>query len=210
MLDLVPPGRALPGDADLVLLPGSKATRSDLEALHREGWALDIQAHVRRGGWVVGLCGGYQMLGRRLADLAGIEGTPGETPGLGLLDVETVMSEGKRLVRASGHACEGGEAVSGYEMHMGRTTGPDTARPLVTLASGPDGARSGNGRVMGCYLHGLFAADGFRRAFLGRLRGRETTGIAYDALVEQTLDALAAHLEAHLDLDRVLEVARAR
>ncbi|CAI8056353.1 Cobyric acid synthase [Geodia barretti] len=183
VLDLVPPGRALPGDADLVLLPGSKATRSDLEALHREGWALDIQAHVRRGGWVVGLCGGYQMLGHRVADPAGIEGPPGETPGLGLLDVETVMSEGKRLVRASGHAREGGEAVSGYEMHMGETTGPDTARPLVTLASGPDGARSGNGRVMGCYLHGLFAADGFRRAFLGRLRRRETAGIAYDALV---------------------------
>ena len=210
VLDLVPPGRALPGDADLVLLPGSKATRSDLEALHAEGWVLDIQAHVRRGGWVVGLCGGYQMLGRRVADPAGIEGPPGETPGLGLLDVETVMSAGKRLVRASGHACEGGEAVAGYEMHMGQTTGPDTMRPFIRLESGPDGARAANGRVMGCYLHGLFAADGFRRAFLGRLRWRETAGIAYDALVEQTLDDLGAHLEAHLDLDRLLEVARAR
>ena len=210
VLDIVPPGRALPGDADLVLLPGSKATRSDLAALHAEGWALDIQAHVRRGGWVVGLCGGYQMLGQRVADPAGVEGPPGETPGLGLLDVETVMSAGKRLVRASGHASEGGEAVAGYEMHMGRTRGPDTARPLVTLESGPDGARAANGRVMGCYLHGLFAADGFRRAFLGRLQRRETTGIAYDALVEETLDALGAHLEAHLDLDRLLEVARAR
>ena len=210
VLDIVPPGRALPGDADLVLLPGSKATRSDLEALHAEGWALDIRAHVRRGGWVVGLCGGYQMLGRRVADPAGIEGPPGETPGLGLLDVETTMSAGKRLVRASGHASEGGEAVAGYEMHMGETTGPDTARPLVRLESGPDGARAANGRVMGCYLHGLFAADGFRRAFLGRLRRRESAGIAYDALVEETLDALGAHLEAHLDLDRLLEVARAR
>ena len=210
VLDLVPPGRALPGDADLVLLPGSKATRSDLEALHAEGWALDIQAHVRRGGWVVGLCGGYQMLGQRVADPAGIEGPPGETPGLGLLDVETVMSAGKRLVQARGHASEGGEAVAGYEMHMGETTGPDTTRPLVRLESGSDGARAANGRVMGCYLHGLFAADGFRRAFLGRLRRRETAGIAYDALVEETLDALGTHLEAHLDLDRLLEVARAR
>ena len=210
VIDLVPPGRALPGDADLVLLPGSKATRSDLEALHAEGWALDIAAHVRRGGWVVGLCGGYQMLGRRVADPAGIEGPPGETPGLGLLDVETVMSGSKRLVQARGHAREGGEPVAGYEMHMGRTAGPDTARPLLTLASGPDGARSGDGRVMGCYLHGLFAADGFRRGFLARLRRRETAGIAYDALVEETLDALGAHLEAHLDLDRLLEVARAQ
>ena len=209
-LDLVPPGRALPGDADLVLLPGSKATRSDLAALHGEGWALDIAAHVRRGGWVVGLCGGYQMLGRRVADPAGIEGAPGETAGLGLLDVETVMGRAKHLVRAQGHACEGGEAVAGYEMHMGRTTGPDTARPLLTLAGKPEGARSGDGRVMGCYLHGLFAADGFRRAFLAGLKGRERAGIAYDALVEQTLDALGAHLEAHLDLDRLLEVARAR
>ena len=210
VVELVPSGRALPGDADLVLLPGSKATRSDLAALHAEGWALDIQAHVRRGGWVVGLCGGYQMLGQRVADPAGVEGPPGETPGLGLLDVETVMSGGKRLVRTRGHASEGGEAVAGYEMHMGRTSGPDTARPLITLESGPDGARAANGRVMGCYLHGLFAADDFRRAFLGRLRRRETAGIAYDALVEETLDALGAHLEAHLDLDRLLEVARAR
>ena len=210
VVDLVPPGRALPGDADLVLLPGSKATRSDLAALHAEGWALDIRAHVRRGGWVVGLCGGYQMLGQRVADPAGIEGRPGETPGLGLLDVETVMIGGKRLVRASGHASEGSEAVAGYEMHMGRTRGPDAARPLITLESGPDGARAANGRVMGCYLHGLFAADGFRQAFLGRLRRRETAGIAYDALVDETLDALGAHLEAHLDLDRLLKVARAR
>ncbi len=210
VLDLVPPGRALPGDADLVLLPGSKATRADLETLHGQGWALDIAAHVRRGGWVVGLCGGYQMLGRRVADPAGIEGTAGETPGLGLLEVETVLGGSKRLVQARGHAQEGGEPVSGYEMHMGRTSGPDTRRPLLRLESGPDGARSVNGRVMGCYLHGLFAADGFRRAFLGRLRRRETAGIAYDALVDETLDALGAHLAAHLDLDRLLQVARAR
>ncbi len=210
VVDLVPPGRAIPGNADLVLLPGSKATRADLEVLHREGWALDIEAHMRRGGWVIGLCGGYQMLGHRVADPTGIEGMPGETRGLGLLQVETVLGETKRLARASGRTSEGNDPVSGYEMHMGETTGPDTARPLLRLETGPDGARSADGRVMGCYLHGLFAADGFRHRFLGRLRRRAHSGVAFEAVVEETLDALGAHLEAHLDLDGLLAVARVR
>jgi adenosylcobyric acid synthase len=205
-LTMVPPGKPLPGDADLVLIPGSKATLADLAALRAEGWDIDIAAHVRRGGWVVGLCGGYQMLGTEVADADGIEGPVGTAPGLGLLDVTTVLRSAKQLRQVTGHV--DGVAVSGYEMHMGDTDGPGRVRPFVALDGRTDGAVSADGRVMGSYLHSLFAADGFRRAFLARLAGRPVAGIAYGAQVEATLDALAEHLERHVDLDRLLEIAR--
>ena len=206
---LVAPGQAIPGDADLVLLPGSKSTMSDLRALKANGWHIDIAAHVRRGGAVVGLCGGYQMLGTSVADPEGIEGPAGSETGLALLDVATVLAGDKRLVAASGTAATG-EAVSGYEMHMGVTTGADRARPLLRLEGGEDGAVSPDGRIMGSYLHGLFASDAFRAGFLGRLRTRESSGIAFEAGVEAALDDLASGLDAALDLDRILEIARAR
>ncbi len=208
-LDIVEPGRALPGDADLVLLPGSKATRADLADLHAQGWAVDIAAHLRRGDWLMGLCGGYQMLGRSVSDPAGSEGAPGVSEGLGLLAVETTLTADKTLTPVSGRDAESGEAVSGYEMHTGVTDGPDRARPMLILDGGPAGARSADGRVLGCYVHGLFAADGFRHAFLNRLKRRAQSGLAYEALVDETLDALADHLEQALDLDRMLELARA-
>ena len=212
-VDFVEPGRALPGDADLVVLPGSKATIPDLAFLRGQGWDVDIAAHIRRGGWLVGLCAGFQMIGRRLADPEGIEGEPGETEGLGLLDFETVMTGDKRLIEAAGVELASGEAVRGYEMHVGATKGADLARPMLRLEDGEagsldDGAVAADGRVMGCYLHGLFAADGFRHAFLGRLRARHDSGLTYEAEVEATLDRLADHLEAALDLDRLLAVAR--
>ena len=206
---LVRPGEAIPGDADLVLLPGSKSTMSDLRALKANGWHVDIAAHVRRGGAVVGLCGGYQILGRSVADPDGIEGPAGEEEGLGLLDVTTVLSGEKRLVAASGTAANG-EAVAGYEMHMGVTQGADCVRPMLRLDGADEGAVSADGRVMGSYLHGLFASDAFRTGFLGRLRTRQSSGIAFEAGVEAALDDLAAGLEAALDLDRILEIARAR
>ena len=209
-VDFVPRGRALPGDADLVVLPGSKATLADLAVVRAEGWDLDIRAHLRRGGWLIGLCGGFQMLGRRIADPEGIEGPPGEAEGLGLLDLETVLAGDKTLVEAEGQEVESGETVRGYEMHVGLTRGPALERPLLTLAGRPEGAVSEDGRVLGCYLHGLFAADGFRHAFLSRLKLRAVSGLAYEAEVERTLDALADHLEAHLDLDRLLAAARTR
>jgi len=203
---LVPPGRALPGDADLVLLPGSKTTIADMAFLRRQGWDIDILAHRRRGGRVLGICGGYQMLGRRIADPDGIEGPPAETAGLGLLDIDTVMRPAKRLaLRHARHIASGAE-VTGYEIHLGDTGGPDTGRAWLSVDGRPEGAASPDGRVMGCYLHGLFAADAFRGAFLADL-GAEAAPGSYEAGVEDTLDALAQHLERHLDLPALLTMA---
>jgi adenosylcobyric acid synthase len=204
-VEIVPPGQPLPRDAGLILLPGSKATRADLAALRANGWDIDIAAHVRAGGRVLGLCGGYQMLGKIIADPDGIEGAPGSSEGLGLLDVETVLTPVKNLRVETGRHLASGAAISGYHMHLGETSGPATARPFAEIAGRPEGATSPDGRVMGSYLHGLFAADGFRRAFLG---GAATDGIAYEAGVEAALDGLAVHHEAHLDLDQVLAFAR--
>jgi adenosylcobyric acid synthase len=206
----VPAGAPLPGDADLVILPGSKSTLSDLEFLRAQGWDIDIAAHVRRGGWLLGLCGGYQMLGRQVRDPRGFEGPAAEWPGLGLLDVETEIGVTKRLAECDGEDLASGQAVRGYEMHMGTTTGPGLSRPMLRLGGRPEGAVSADGRVMGCYLHGLFAADGFRHGFLSRLSGHRHGGIAFEAEVERVLDGLADHLETHLDLDGLLAVARRR
>jgi len=203
----VRPGKALPGDADLVILPGSKATIADLAALREAGFDIDIAAHLRRGGTVLGLCGGYQMLGRAIHDQEGIEGPPGTAPGLGLLDVETTLSADKRLEPVEGTTFDGAP-FTGYEMHMGVTDGPDCRRPFARLAAGvAEGATLADGRVAGTYIHGLFADDRQRSAWLQRLGGG-TAGVAYDALVDETLDRLAAHLEAHLDVDRLLKLSR--
>src|SRR6516165_2404400 len=183
------------------------ANIDDLAALRAAGFDVDIAAHRRRGGWVLGLCGGYQMLGRAVADPQGIEGPPGEVAGLGLLDVETVLSAQKRLEPIRG-TTDGGVPFSGYEMHMGVTAGADCARPFARLGDGaPEGAVSADGRVFGTYIHGLFADDRQRAAWLSRLSAGTAT-VSYDDLIEQTLDRLAAHLNAHLDLDRLLSLAR--
>jgi adenosylcobyric acid synthase len=201
------PGTALPGDIDLVILPGSKATIADLAALRAGGFDVDIAAHRHRGGLVLGLCGGYQMLGRTVADPQGIEGPAGSVAGLGLLDVETVLSDHKRLEPIRG-TTTGDVSFCGYEMHMGVTTGADCARPFARLEHGaPEGAISPDGRVFGTYIHALFADDGQRAAWLSRLSAGPAA-VCYDDLIEQTLDRLAAHLGAHLDLDRLLSLAR--
>jgi adenosylcobyric acid synthase len=201
------PGTALPGDADLVILAGSKTTIPGLTALRQAGFDIDIAAHVRRGGMVLGLCGGYQMLGKTITDPAGIEGPAGTVPGLGLLDVDTALSPEKTLTLASGTTSDG-ISFSGYEMHMGVTEGPDRARPFSRFADGtPEGAISANGRVIGTYVHGLFADDRQRAAWLDRLGAGPST-IAYDELIEATLDRLAQHLATFVDLDRLLSLSR--
>ena len=201
-------GRPLPTDADLILIPGSKSTRADLAFLRAQGWDIDIRAALRQGARVLGLCGGYQMLGTWIADPEGLEGPAGGDPGLGLLDVTTVMASDKRVSLTRGLHPASGTAVRGYEIHLGRTGGPDCARPLFQIEGRPEGATSPDGRVMGSYLHGMFAADAFRTAFLRGL-GAAAGGLDYEAGVEATLDALADHLAAHADAPALLEIARA-
>ncbi len=207
-LALVGRGAPLPPDADLVILPGSKATIADLGALREEGWDIDLLAHYRRGGHVLGLCGGFQMLGRTISDPDGLEGPPGTVDGLGLLEVDTVLTAPKTVRAVAGETVRGGCAFSGYEIHMGRTAGPDAGRPIHRLSDGrSDGARSADGRVEGTYVHGLFGSDLYRAELLGGF-GAQSNIASHDALVEQTLDDLAGHLEAHIDIERLIAMAR--
>ena len=205
-VDIVEPGRALPGDAALVLIPGSKATIADMTRFRAEGWDIDLVAHLRRGGHVLGLCGGYQMLGRWIDDPDAIEGPPGRIRGLGLLDVATVMRPEKRVTEVSGRYLPTGAAIAGYEIHIGTTDGPDRARGWIGIGSETEGAASADGRIMGCYWHGLFASDAARADYLGRIGGK-SAGLSFEAGVDAALDDLAAHLSAHMDLEALLRLA---
>jgi adenosylcobyric acid synthase len=207
-VELVEPGHHIPASIDLVLLPGSKTTIDDLAAFRAQGWDIDIKAHVRRGGRVLGLCGGYQMLGKRISDPHGIEGHPRTVEGLGLLDVETEFGTEKTLEHVSGTLSPSGASFEGYEMHVGQTIGPDTSRPLLTFAGGrPDGATSPDGRVMGCYVHGLFASDAARGAFLASL-GTETSAVSYEAEIDDVLDRFAEHLARHIAIEDLLRLTK--
>jgi len=202
------PGDIVSSDTDVILIPGTKATIGDLKYLRSQNWHIDILSHYRRGGWVVGLCGGYQMLGKVIRDPEGLEGPAGEAEGLGLLNVETTMEPSKTLWEIDGQEIESGQAVAGYHIHMGETEGTDRGSPWFSYHGAVEGAISNDGRVMGSYLHGMFASDGFRGAFLDRIRTGTTHGISYQAQVEETLDKLADHLEKHLDLDQMLKIAQ--
>lgn len=205
-LEIIQPGRPLPY-ADLIIIPGSKATRSDLAALREYGWDIDILAHHRAGARVLGLCGGFQMLGHTVFDPEGIEGVVGTSAGLNLLDIDTVLGPTKELRVEHATSALTGDPLVGYHMHMGVTRGRGLETPFARIGNAADGAVSADGTVMGTYLHGVFAADAFRRNFLGPA-ATATSSLAYEATIDATLDALAAHLERHLDLDALLRLAR--
>ena len=207
-LVFVAPGDVIPADADLIILPGSKSTIADLGHLRAQGWALDIQSHVRRGGQVWGICGGYQMLGRQLHDPEGIEGPAGSVEGLGLLDIDTIMGGDKITIESGGHSPFLQAAFQGYEIHLGRTRGPDCARPVFEISGrGPDGAVRRDGLVAGGYVHGMFKHDAFRRAFLAWAGGEAQAELNFNAQVEATLDALGTHLAQSLNLDQLFAIA---
>ena len=206
----IPPGAPLPRDADVVIVPGTKSTLGDLAFLRAQGWHHDLIAHARTGGRVFGVCGGYQMLGRVIRDPSGADGVPGEATGLGLLDVETVMTNDKAVRPVAGVCTRSGVPVQGFEIHLGATTGPDTARPVVRLRHGADGAASSDGRVAGCYVHGLFAGDAFRAQWLDDIRAGSSAAIAYEDAVEAALDALADCLAEALDVREMLADAGLR
>jgi len=204
-VEIIEPGRPLPF-GELIILPGSKSTRSDLAALRQQGWDIDILAHHRAGARILGLCGGFQMLGRSVSDPDGVEGSIGTSAGLGLLDVDTVLGDRKELRVEHATSALTGDPLTGYHMHMGVTRGAGLERPFARIGNAADGAVSPDGTVLGTYLHGVFAADAFRRNFIGSAAATST--LNYEAMVDATLDALAAHLECHLDLDHLLSLAR--
>lgn len=205
----VPPGRPIPRDSDVILLLGTKSTIADLAFLRAQGWDVDIHAHVRAGGWVTGICGGLQMLGGAIRDPEGRDGGARAADGLGLLALDTEMG-GDKQVRPNGGRCAvSGAPVTGYEIHLGRSAGPDCARPMLLLESGPDGARSADGRIEGSYLHGLFGSDAFRRSWIAARRPGATSDLAFEVAVEDALDALADGVEAALDIERLFGLARA-
>ncbi len=208
IVDFIPPAQPLPQDADVILLPGSKTTIRDLAFLREQGWDIDLKAHLRQGKRVIGLCGGFQMLGHWIDDPEGLEGPVGRAPGLGLLAMATMLAPRKIVGPMQGHMIGSDIPVAGYEIHAGRTEGAALTRPWLRFEDGRmDGAVSENGLVAGTYLHGLFGSDAFRRHFLNELRGGRSSVLAYETQVEQVLDDLAAHLARHFDPQTVLRLA---
>ena len=198
-LRFVAPNEAIPG-ADLIILPGSKNTRADLAWLREHGWEQAIARHLRYGGKLIGLCGGFQMLGRAVHDPHGFEGEPGSSSGLGLLDMETTLEREKQLHRVRGRLALEDAPVEGYEIHLGVSHGKALAHPAVKLADRDDGAVSADGQVLGTYLHGLFESPPACAALLVWAGLKNPQSLDYRALREANIERLADAIEEHLDL----------
>ncbi len=205
----VPPGKPIPRDADLVVLFGTKSTLGDLAFLRSQGWHHDLLAHARAGGRVLGICGGYQMLGQSISDPDGYDGPPGTVDGLGLLEVETVMTDTKRVLPVSAECASSGLRLNGYEIHAGETTGADAIRPFAIIKGVPEGARSADGRIQGTYLHGIFAEDAFRLWWMNQAGATASAGLNYSAAIDTALDALADGFAEAVDTDGLLSLANA-
>ncbi len=205
----IKPGSPIPRDADVILIFGTKSTLGDLTFVRANGWDHEIIAHAQAGGRVLGLCGGYQMLGREIHDPAGVDGDPGSAQGLGLLDITTTMHADKHVRPVKGHCATTGTAVEGYEIHAGSTVGPDAARPMFRLGDAAEGARSGSGLIEGSYLHGFFTSTEFRGEWLARSGTDADDGLHYHAAVEKALDELSDGVEEAVDVDALFETAEA-
>ena len=205
-LQFIPPGQALPGNADLVILPGTKATIADLAFFRAQGWDVDLAAHVRRGGKVLGLCGGFQMLGERISDPDGIEGATKFAKGLGLINMQTTMQPEKQVANVVGSTLAGDVSFAGYEIHAGHSTGPGLTQPFVLIGNAPHGAVTEDGNIMGAYVHGLFESGAFRQYFLAQL-GAKSDRTDHHSKIDRALDVLADEMETALNLDGLLTVS---
>ena len=196
-------GEAIP-PCDLIVLPGSKSTRRDLDYLRSNNWDADINKHLRYGGKVLGICGGFQMLGKAVHDPNGIEGDAGSSIGLGFLDMETTLGSDKTLRRVSGQLIGSGAKISGYEIHAGISSGPALDNAFADLNSHRDGCRSHDGQIIGSYLHGLFDESETREELLRWAGANEIEDLDYAGIIESNIERLADCLEAHLDIDALL------
>jgi adenosylcobyric acid synthase len=204
-LRFVATGESIP-PSDLIVIPGSKSVRADLAWLRANGWDTAIQRHLRYGGKLIGICGGWQMLGTAIHDSYGIEGEPGSSEGLALLDLETTLEREKQLRNVKGRLTIGDAEVTGYEIHAGVSTGSALTRPAIHLNGGPDGAVSENNQILGTYLHGLFESQAARDAILAWAGLSTSPTKDYAALRDAEIERLANTIETHLDIDALLRL----
>jgi len=207
VFDYIGPGDSIP-PADLIILPGTKSVRADMQFLHDQGWYEAIRRHCRFGGKLLGICGGLQMLGRMIHDPLGIEGQSGSSAGFGFLEFETTLEPEKQLTRVSGRLSFSEAAVSGYEIHAGISKGKALQRPFASLQGRDDGMISEDSEIAGTYLHGVFDEAESREALLRWAGLPHVASIDYHQIREDAIDRLADEMESTLDIARLISLLR--